>query len=145
MLMTPARRLALLAAACLLASTAPLIAQPASAPPKIDCDKAKTTPEISWCAGEELKAAEAELKKAYEAALAHIAKSEHLNVHQRRDWRRALQEAQRQWMAFRKKDCGEVTGWEWYGGTGMGTASLACEIAKVRTRIEELNARYGKT
>jgi len=134
--------LAMTAGLVLLAS--PLLAQPASAPPRIDCEKAKTTPEISWCAGEELKAAEAELKKAYEAALASIAKSDHLKIHQRRDWRRALQEAQRHWLAFRKKDCGEVMGWEWYGGTGMGTASLACEIAKVRARIEELNARYGK-
>ncbi|HRD78113.1 MAG TPA: lysozyme inhibitor LprI family protein [Hyphomicrobiaceae bacterium] len=138
------RRAALLGAISLAAIASPLVAQPATPPTKIDCETAKTTPDIAWCAGEELKAADAELNKAYQAALTYIAKADHLNVNQRRDWRRALQEAQRHWLAFRKKDCGEVTGWEWYGGTGMGTASLGCEIAKTKTRTEELKARYGK-
>lgn len=121
-----------------------LLAMPtAAAAQRIDCDKAATTPEIAACAAEDLKRADDELNAVYRAALASIGKAAHLNTNQRRDWERAFREAQRHWLAFRDKDCGEVIGWEWFQGTGMGTASLACKADKTRARADEIKARYA--
>jgi uncharacterized protein YecT (DUF1311 family) len=108
-----------------------------------DCANATTTPEIAACAADDLAEADAELNATYRRALESIKAANHLNTNQRRGWERALREAQRHWLAFRDKDCGEVIGWEWFGGTGMGTASLACKAAKTRARTDEIKARYA--
>lgn len=134
----PARLAVGLALLPLLAATAR--AQPPGA--RIDCNDPRTTPEIAWCAGKDFEAADAELNAVYKQALAGIGQASHLGPEQRRDWTRALREAQRHWLAFRDKDCGEVVGWEWYQGTGMGAASLGCKTQKTRTRTEELKERY---
>ena len=132
---------------CLLAcAPASVTAQkaPASATtPPVDCTKGSSTPEIAQCAAEDLKIADMQLSAAYLASLAAIDRAAHLNVVQRRDWKRAFQEAHRHWLAFRDKDCGQLIGWEWFRGTGMATASLSCKAAKTRARVEELNTRYG--
>ena len=62
---------------------------------------------------------------------------------QRKGWKSDLRDAQRLWFAHREKDCGPVVGWEWFGGTGMGAASLACKTAKTEARTSEIVARYG--
>ena len=121
---------------------APLVAQMVSE--KLDCAKAVATPELAACAAEDLKTADAELHATYKSSLAAIGQVKHLNTNQRRDWERALREAQRHWLAFRDKDCGEVVGWEWFQGTGMATAGLACKAQKTRARIEELKGRYAR-
>jgi uncharacterized protein YecT (DUF1311 family) len=130
--------LAIVAMTC---SAAVVRAQP---PANIDCAKTTTNPEIAWCAEQDLKAADAEMNKAYKAALERVAKADNLNTNQRKDWKRALQEAQRKWIAFRDADCGAPIGWEWYESTGMGTAVLACKIAKTEQRTKDLAARYGE-
>ena len=112
-------------------------------PQPIDCAKAVTTPELAHCAAEDLKTADAALAATLKAAIDKAGAATHLGTNQRRDWQRALREAHRHWLAFRDKDCGEVTGWEWFQGTGMGTASLTCKAAKTRQRTEELRTRYG--
>ncbi len=116
----------------------------AAAQPKPDCTAPSSTPEILYCTDVELKTADAELNRAYQDAIAAIKAARHLSPIQRRDWEQALREAQRHWVAFTAKDCGEVTGWEWYQGTGQGTASLACRLLKTKTRTEELKARYNR-
>lgn len=115
----------------------------ASEPSEADCAKAVSTPEIVACAAKELTRADAELNAIYRQAIAHIRSADHLSASQRRQWERALRLAQQNWSAFRDQDCGEPVGWEWFQGTGMGTASLACKIGKTRTRAEELKGRYG--
>jgi uncharacterized protein YecT (DUF1311 family) len=132
----------LTASACLIGwmlSVAPAFAQNM---PRIDCEQAKTTPEIAWCAERDLDAADKLLNGAYQQALAHIAKADALSAAQREQWAGAMREAQRRWIAFRDQDCGEVIGWEWFGGTGMGAASLGCKIAKTEARTRELTDRY---
>ncbi len=117
---------------------------PAAAQPKPDCTAPVSTPEILYCTDIELKTADAELNRTYQDAIAVIKAAKHLSPSQRRDWEQAMREAQRHWLAFTAKDCGEVTGWEWYQGTGQGTATLACRLLKTRTRTEELKARYAR-
>ncbi len=119
----------------------PVLAQ---STPKIDCDKAVTTPELNWCSGQELDRADKKLNAAYQKALAQIAQSDGMTKKQREQWAASLREAQRHWIAFRDKDCGEVIGYEWFGGTGMTSASLGCMITKTDTRTQELEARYGE-
>lgn len=130
------------ALACVLMPPLPAFAQKAPEP-KFDCAKATSTAETAWCAELDLKKTDAALSEAYKAALAAAEKAAHLQVAQRRDWRRALQEAQRKWLAFREADCGAPVSWEWFQGTGTGAASLACKIAKSEQRTAELKARYA--
>jgi len=74
----------------------------ARAQPAIDCREAMATPEVAWCAQKDVEAAIAGTDVPEEA---------------RSEWRKALIEAQRHWIAFRDGEC-VVTGFEWYGGTG---------------------------
>lgn len=110
-----------------------------------DCANAGSNPEMVACHVLEMTAADAALDATYKTALDEIKKASHLNANQRRDWQRALRESQRNWLAYREKDCGEVTGWEWYQGTGMRVASLVCKAVKTRARTLELAARYGQS
>lgn len=110
--------------------------------PAQDCTQATSNVEMTACAGLLLRKNEAELAETLKMVTARIDKADNLSIHQRRDWKRALREAQRHWLAYRKKDCGEMIGWEWHGGTGMALASINCEIAKVQTRKDELTQRY---
>ena len=114
-------------------------------PTDIDCDNAGTNPEMTECQARELVEADAALNASYRQALDEIKKASHLNANQRRDWERAMRESQRNWLSYREKDCGEVTGWEWYQGTGMRVASLLCKVTKTRARTLELAARYGQS
>ncbi len=129
-----------LAAAITLATCMAAVAQRGTE--TINCETASSTPELAWCTEQQLKAADAELNAVYREAIASIKGAGHLNTNQRRDWERAMREAQRHWIAFTAKDCGEVTGWEWYRGTGQGTATLACRLTKTKQRTQELKSRY---
>jgi len=120
------------------------LATPAAAQTKPDCTAPTATPEIAYCTELELKAADAALNRAYQDAIAVIKAADHLKPKQRRDWEQVMREAQRHWIAFTDRDCGEVTGWEWHQGTGQGTATLACRLVKTRTRTDELKARYAR-
>ncbi len=133
-------RLSVIATATLLVMAGP---DPAVANPKPDCTSPSSTPEITYCTGLYLEAADAELNRAYQDVITSIRTASHLNAAQRRDWEQAMGEAQRHWIAFTAKDCGEVTGWEWHQGTGQGAASLACRLMKTQARTEELKTRYS--
>ena len=71
---------------------------------------------------------EAELAEVLKLAIARIDKASHLGVHQRRDWKRALREAQRHWLAYRNSELlkemmagyDRATGGSRAAGTGAG-------------------------
>lgn len=54
----------------------------------------------------------------------------------------AVDRAQAVWSAWRAVECGEVTGFEWWGGSGAGAAIRECRIATAAARIRDLTARY---
>ncbi len=110
---------------------------------EVDCAAPKTSSEANACSEQELKTADAALQAAYKAALRRAEVDERLNTVQRRDWKRALQEGQRKWIAFRDADCGAPIGWEQYQASGLGAAVLACRLAKTDVRIKDLTSRYG--
>lgn len=100
----------------------------------VDCEKAVSTPEIAACAKEAYEAADKRLNDAYRAVLASIEKTD-VPPEARTDWRKALVEAQRHWVAFRDAECA-LTGFEWYGGTGRSGAEIECarQLTEERTK-----------
>jgi uncharacterized protein YecT (DUF1311 family) len=112
--------------------------------PSAGCADAVGGPERAICLQKRLADAEADLAATYRAALAETATRGALSVPQRRDWRRALQEAQAKWLAFREADCGPPVGWERFGSAGMASAAAECRIAHSLARRDDLTARYGQ-
>lgn len=123
---------------------ASLIAAPAVAQvAPLNCDEASTTVDAAECADKNFKRADAELNRVFPRALSSIDKQDHLTPEQRAKWKTVLRETQRTWVKFKQLDCDEAIGFEWYGGTGMGRASLECAREKTEARTRELIERYG--
>lgn len=121
-------------------AVAALATGPAVAAP---CDAANSTVEINQCLDRELARADARLNDAYRGAMARVAATTGIDEKVRREWREALQDAQRRWIAFRDADCKGPVAYAWYGGTGAAAAVLACLIEKTETRTGELK-RYDE-
>ena len=98
--------------------------------------------EITQCLRQDYEAADAELNRVYQAAMAHIDKADYMPARTRRDWKEMLREAQRNWIAFKEKDC-DLLQLEWWQGSGANAASLGCLITKTETRTDELKERYA--
>lgn len=100
----------------------------------IDCKKAVSTPDVTICVNDAYEAADKQLNAAYRDATAAIDKTG-VPPDARRDWRKALIEAQRRWIAYRDAEC-ELVGFEWYGGTGRSNATLDCarNLTEARTK-----------
>jgi uncharacterized protein YecT (DUF1311 family) len=109
---------------------------------KIDCRKAQANVELTWCAEQDYRRADRELNRIFSRVVANIDKADHLTAEQRGQWKSALREAQRNWVRFKDLDCGEVIGFEWFGGSGMGLASWGCLLGKTEARTRELKDRY---
>ncbi len=114
----------------------------ASATEDIDCANASSTVEMNYCSEQEYNKVDAELNRVYQQVLAGIDTHDDVEAERMKAWKDALKAAQRAWVAFKEKDCGELIGYEWYGGTGSTSASLGCMIQKTETRIKELKERY---
>ncbi|KQP10125.1 hypothetical protein ASF28_02920 [Methylobacterium sp. Leaf99] len=102
----------------------------------IDCKKAISTPDATLCINDAYEVADKLLNEAYRAVMASIDKGD-TAPEVRKDWRKALVEAQRRWVAYRDAEC-EVTGFEWYGGTGRSGAVLDCARALTEARAKAL-------
>ena len=120
----------------LLLAAMPALGQTAA--PRLDCAKAQTTVELNACAERDLERADKALNEAYRAALQRIDGRTELDAKVRRDWREALQDAQRKWIAFRDADCKGPAAYEWYGGTGATLAVLGCLTEKTTARTGDL-------
>ena len=131
-----------LLAGIVLAIAIPTSGAFAQSAPATPCDSETSTYAQSACLDKALKAADGALNGVYKKALAVIDKSDDMSAEQRRNWKQALQKAQRAWVAFRDADCGEPVGYEWFQGTGMGPATLACNLQKTKIRTQELTDRY---
>lgn len=106
------------------------------------CTTAGATGSIGECHRRRLGIAEAELNEVFNKALTAIDAEVDRPVVHRRDWKRAMREAQRHWRAWVKQDCGPVIAWEMQGGSGTPAASWGCELERVRKRIADLRERY---
>ena len=113
-----------------------------AATPTVDCKTATTTPEMSFCAEIDLKRADGELNVVWRQALGAIEQTSEMDTATKAKWTVALRNSQRAWIAFRDADCGEPIGYEWFGGTGMGLATLGCLEATTKARTADLRQRY---
>lgn len=118
------------------------LAHPAAANENIDCENASSTVEMNYCSEQEYNKVDAELNRVYQQIVAGIDTHDDVEADRLKAWKEALKSAQRAWVAYKEKDCGELIGYEWYGGTGATSASLGCMIQKTETRIKELKERY---
>lgn len=104
--------------------------------PAVDCKKAISTPEIALCADRDYQTADRRLNLAYRAVAASIEKTD-VPPEARVEWHKALVDAQRRWVAFRDAEC-DLTGYEWYGGTGRQAAMTTCMTALTDERTKAL-------
>jgi uncharacterized protein YecT (DUF1311 family) len=131
--------LAVAATALLAVSPVPVRAEIA------ECDSNRmSNADLGNCLARVLRRDDAALNRAFQAALASIDQETHLTAEQRNQWKDALRRAQRAWIAFRDVDCGEMIGWEWYGGTGRSAAELTCQVERTRARTADFRQRYGQ-
>jgi uncharacterized protein YecT (DUF1311 family) len=120
----------------ILAAIPAASAQTAPAKPACDGGEAATRP----CLAAAYAEVDRQLGDAYKAAQAQVA-SAGLNVNLTKDWKRALQEAQRNWLAYREADCGPPVSYETKGD--KAAAQLVCKTARTRERLDALTARYS--
>ncbi len=106
------------------------------------CPDADSTVEITQCLQEVFEQADAELNRVYAAAMASIDQADHMPARTRRAWQQLLREAQRNWVAFKEKDC-DLLQLEWWQGSGASAARLGCLISKTESRTDELKERYA--
>jgi uncharacterized protein YecT (DUF1311 family) len=118
------------------------MAGPAKATEDIDCENASTTVEMNYCGEQEYLKADAELNRVYKAILDGIDSQAADSGTDAGAWKDALKAAQRAWVDFKEKDCGDLIGYEWGGGTGAGPAAYGCLIQKTKMRVQELKDRY---
>ena len=109
---------------------------------QIDCKDPTSTVEINYCLEQDLKAADADLNRVYQAALRTVGKSDVMSPADREKWRESLRKAQRLWVSFRDADCRDPITYEWWGGTGTTGAILGCLVEKTRARTKDLQTRY---
>ncbi len=121
----------LLTAAACIALTAPALAraqdQGNDAPPQPTCwDKAQTQTELTMCAADEAKAAEARLKASYEAALKYVEPED----------RPQFDKVQDAWAAYRDADCAL---WGGGGGSIAPMNASVCLASLDNERADELD------
>lgn len=110
--------------------------------PKIDCDNASSTVEMNYCGEQAYMKADAELNRVYQQIVKSVDSQDDGSGEGGKSWKESLKSAQKAWIDFKEKDCGELIYLEWYGGTGAASASYGCLIQKTETRIKELKERY---
>ena len=110
--------------------------------PKIDCENASSTVEMNYCGEQAYMKVDAELNRVYQEIVKGIDTHDDMEADRLKTWKDTLKAAQKAWIAFKEKDCGELIYLEWYGGTGAASASYGCLIQKTETRIKELKERY---
>lgn len=129
----------------LLVALALALAVPVARAEIAQCDSNRSSnADLGNCLARVLRRDDAALNRAFQTALAGIDQETHLTPEQRAQWKDALRRSQRAWIAFRDIDCGEMIGWEWYGGTGRGSAELTCQIERTRARTRDFTERYGR-
>ena len=110
--------------------------------PKIDFENASSTVEMNYCGEQAYMKADAELNRVYQEIVKGIDSQDDVEGDRRKSWKETLKAAQKAWIDFKEKDCGELIYLEWYGGTGAASASYGCMIQKTETRTKELKERY---
>jgi uncharacterized protein YecT (DUF1311 family) len=129
-------------AAALLA-LCPFTSAEAARPSQIACDAAKIgARELAECLRVNADQADRDLSGAVAAAIKSIDTRQGLMSSQKSRWRRALNDAQAQWVAWRDSECQDVAPFELGMDTKAGDPRLRCIIDYDAERVSSLKARY---
>lgn len=127
----------LLAGATLFLLNAPVLAQDK---PDVNCQDPQTQMEFTYCAEQDWNAADAELNKAYKAAMAQMKSYDESLAEYAKELvgaANALKEAQRAWIPYRDKAC-EAYGFQARGGSMEPQLIYDCYAKMTRIRTDEL-------
>lgn len=115
----------------------------AARPSETACDAAKIgARELAECLRTGAEQADRELAKAVEAAIKSIDAREGLLSSQKTRWRRSLNDAEAQWVAWRDSECQDVAPFEAGVDGKSGDPRLRCIIDYDADRVSSLKARY---
>lgn len=109
------------------------------------CDAARSAHAATLsCLGATYADLDRQLAEAYRNAVGRIETSG-LGRNLIMDWKRALQEAQRKWIAYREADCGPPIAYERAGTSeAAAVAQVRCKIEHASLRLDALQSRYGR-
>jgi uncharacterized protein YecT (DUF1311 family) len=134
-------RLLVLAAA--LIALCPFARAEAARPSQAACDAAKIgARELAECLRINADRADKELAAAVDAAIKSIDARAGLLSSQKARWRRSLNDAQAQWVAWRDSECQDVAPFEAGMDVKGGDPRLRCIIDYDAERVSSLKARY---
>jgi len=94
-----------------------------------DCNPTQAS--MNQCASKDYAAQDAELNKQYKAQMAYLTSPAQ---------KKALQDAQKKWIAFRDADCQYQVGKREDGGSLWPLSQAQCLTAQTKVRVEQLKA-----
>jgi uncharacterized protein YecT (DUF1311 family) len=134
-------RLLLFAAAAII--LCPFAQAEAARPSQAVCDSAKIGGrELADCLRTNAERADKELAGAVDAAIKAIDAREGLLSSQKARWRRSLNDAEAQWVAWRDSECQDVAPFEAGMDAKGGDPRLRCIIDYDAERVSSLKTRY---
>ncbi len=134
-------RLLLFAAAAII--LCPFARAEAARPSQAVCDSAKIGGrELADCLRTNADRADKELAGAVDAAIKSIDAREGLLSSQKARWRRSLNDAEAQWVAWRDSECQDVAPFEAGMDAKGGDPRLRCIIDYDAERVSSLKTRY---
>ena len=112
-------------------------------PSQAACDAAKIgARDLADCLRTTADKADRELAAAVEVAIKSIDARQGLLSSQKGRWRRSLNDAQGQWVAWRDSECQDVAPFEAGMGAKGGDPRLSCIIDQNARRVADIKARY---
>ena len=115
----------------------------AASPSETACDAAKIgARDLAECLRTAADGADRDLVKAVDAAMKSIEARQGLMSSQKARWRRSLNDAEAQWVAWRDSECQDVAPFESGIDAKRGDPRLRCIIDDDAERVSSLNARY---
>jgi uncharacterized protein YecT (DUF1311 family) len=115
----------------------------AASPSQSACDGAKIgARELAECLRTAADGADRNLAKAVDAAMKSIDARQGLMSSQKARWRRSLNDAEAQWVAWRDSECQDVAPFELGIEAKVGDPRLRCIIDYDAERASSLKARY---
>lgn len=118
---------------CVLLQDAPVEAQE----PEVDCKKAETQMELTYCAEQDFDAADKVLNRQYQAARKATKRWDADAEADQKGADDALVRAQRAWVAYRDAQC-ESFGYQAHGGSMEPQLIYECQADLTRKRTAEL-------
>jgi uncharacterized protein YecT (DUF1311 family) len=121
----------------------PFVRAEGAQPSQAACDAARIgARELAECLRTSSDRSERELTVAVEAAIKSIDARPGLLSSQKARWRRSLNDAQGQWVAWRDSECQDVAPFESGMDPKVGDPRLRCIIDYNAERVSSLKARY---